>query len=185
MDFGTETDIRDYNSKLVISHDIPDAKSMGLDIFLDIYKSLNPSLPLALNIKSDGLQSELEKVLKNYQIEDYFVFDMAVPDGLIYARKGFRTFTRHSEHETSPAYYGLAHGVWMDEFNGHWISDAVINEHIRAEKSLCIVSPELHGRNHLQEWRHYKELESTIGKGKLMLCTDFPQLAREFFNDPN
>jgi glycerophosphoryl diester phosphodiesterase len=183
MGFGTETDIRDHNSKLVISHDIPDTNPMPLGVFFEIYKGHRATLPLALNIKADGLQSELERLLTEYQIENYFVFDMAVPDGLLYAKQKFRTFTRHSEYEPMPPYYELAQGVWLDEFNGHWLTDEVIEQHLAQQKDLCIVSPDLHKRTYQQEWQHYRQLEAKIGKDKMMICTDFPEQAQEFFNE--
>jgi glycerophosphoryl diester phosphodiesterase len=183
MGFGTETDIRDRDSQLVIAHDMPDRSAMPLEFFFETYNKFNARLPLALNIKADGLQVELKRLLALYLIESYFVFDMAVPDGLLYLKNQMHTFTRQSEHETEPPYFDMAQGVWLDEFNGHWISDEVITRHIEKRKSVCIVSPELHKRDNTKEWQHYKNLENTIGKDKIMLCTDFPEQAQEFFND--
>ena len=182
MNFGTETDIRDHDSRLVISHDMPDANAMLLEAFFEIYKGYRMSLPLALNIKADGLQVELGRLLAKYQVANYFVFDMAVPDGLLYAKQGFRTYTRQSEYEPVPPYYDLAQGVWLDEFKGHWLRDNVIEKHFEQRKALCIVSPDLHKRDHWQEWQHYRQLETRIGKDKIMLCTDFPEQAQEYFN---
>ncbi len=183
MGFGTETDIRDHNSRLVISHDVPDDKSIKLETFFEIYKSYGTSIPLALNIKSDCLQTELGLMLLKYQIENYFVFDMAVPDSMLYIKQNFRTFTRHSEYEPVPPYYDLAQGIWLDEFDSHWIQDDVIEIHLENLKSVCIVSPELHNRDHTQVWQQYRNLEARIGKDKIMLCTDFPKLAKEYFNE--
>jgi glycerophosphoryl diester phosphodiesterase len=180
---GTETDVRDHNSRLVISHDMPSSDCMMLEDFFDLYKGYQSSLHLALNIKSDGLQTELARLLSDFDIENYFVFDMAVPDGLLYLKQKFRTFTRQSEYESPPAYYELAQGIWLDEFNGHWICDDVIEQHLEQSKALCIVSPELHKRDHWQEWQHYKQLENRIGKNRIMLCTDFPEKAGEYFNE--
>jgi len=182
MGFGTETDIRDHKNQLVISHDMPDSSAMTLKDFFEIYKYFGGNLSLALNIKADGLQVDLKRLLNEYQICNYFVFDMAVPDGLAYVKEKFRTYTRQSEYEQVPSFYDLAQGVWLDEFNGHWLSDDVILKHIERRKEVCIVSPDLHKRDHSQEWQHYKSLEKLIGKDQIMLCTDFPELAREYFN---
>lgn len=185
LGFGTETDIRDRDSRLVISHDMPDKNAMPLEQFFEIYVKYKTPLPLALNIKSDGLQFELKRLLTEYKIDNYFVFDMTVPDGLIYARQQMHTYTRQSEFEKEPAYYDLANGIWLDEFSGHWLTDEVIEQHLCNGKSICIVSPDLHMRDNTHEWRHYKQIEAAIGKDRLMLCTDLPELAREFFNDKN
>ena len=44
---------------LVISHDPPTGQPMPLETFLAIYKQHGDGLPLALNIKADGLQKPL------------------------------------------------------------------------------------------------------------------------------
>lgn len=185
LGFGTETDLRDRDGKLVISHDMAGHDAMPAETFFEIYRSFSKSLPLALNIKADGLQVELKALLRHFQIDNYFVFDMAVPDSLLYARQQFTTYTRHSEFEPVPPYYELAQGVWLDEFNGHWLTDAIIEAHLAKGKSLCIVSPDLHRRDNTQEWDHYRQLEARIGRDRIMLCTDFPEQAQEFFNDQN
>jgi glycerophosphoryl diester phosphodiesterase len=183
--FGTETDIRDYKNELVISHDIANNQSMRVEQFFDIYKKFNTQLPLALNIKADGLQDKLKKLLIDYKINNYFVFDMAVPDGIIYSKQNFTIFTRQSEYEPTPAYYNLANGIWLDEFLGHWITKDVIQQHLSHQKSICIVSPELHKRDYLTTWQDYHQFENKLGDNKIMLCTDFPENAQEFFNAHN
>ncbi|MFN4003710.1 MAG: hypothetical protein ACK4J1_03245 [Hylemonella sp.] len=182
LGFGTETDVRDCDGKLVISHDMAGQDAMPAENFFEIYRSFRQPLPLALNIKADGLQLELKALLRQFEIDNYFVFDMAVPDALLYIHHGFTTFTRHSEFEPTPPYYELAQGVWLDEFKEHWLTDTVIEKHLAHGKSVCIVSPDLHRRDNKREWEHYQQLEARIGRDRVMLCTDFPEEAQEFFN---
>lgn len=181
LGFGTETDIRDYAGKLVISHDMPNAGCLELADFFTLYKSFGSELPLALNIKADGLQSELGVLLRRFEINNYFVFDMSVPDALSYLKHGLSVFTRQSEYEQIPSFYMQAAGVWLDEFHRHWIDQAVIARHIEARKRVCIVSPDLHRRDYLQEWAHYREIERELEVSDLMICTDHPEEARSFF----
>jgi glycerophosphoryl diester phosphodiesterase len=181
LGFGTETDIRDYKGELVISHDIADAKSMGVKDMFEIYNRYDNTLPLALNIKADGLQIKLNELLVQYNITNYFVFDMSVPDGLGYLKQNMKAFTRESEHEKVPSFYDDACGIWLDEFEGHWINKEVISKHIKNNKLICIVSPDLHKREYRNEWKYYKEIEKELGIDNLMICTDFPEEAKEFF----
>jgi hypothetical protein len=181
LGFGTETDIRDYNGNLVISHDIADENCISVDVFFDMYNSFDNTLPLALNIKSDGLQIKLKELIGQYKIENYFVFDMSVPDGIQYLNNNIKSFTRQSEFETDPSFYGASQGVWLDEFNGHWVNRSVIKGHIKNNKRICIVSPELHKRNYQYEWKSYKEIEQLIGVNSIMICTDYPEEARRYF----
>jgi glycerophosphoryl diester phosphodiesterase len=181
--FGTETDVRDYCGELVISHDIANSSCMSFGDFLKIYNSYSTKLPLALNIKADGLQEKLLLELNKYGISNYFVFDMSVPDGLACLKAGLRTFTRQSEYEPHPAFYESAQGVWIDEFTRHWVDDVTIINHITNDKKICIVSPELHKRPMQKEWQHYKEICSNFDVGKnIMLCTDLPEEAERIFN---
>lgn len=183
LGFGTELDVRDYCGKLVISHDIADSTCLEFDRFLEIYCEHDKGLYIAINIKADGLHSQLSSFLKKYSIENYFVFDMSVPDALGYLNYKIKTFTRQSEFEEVPSFYEQADGVWMDEFNGHWITALEVNRHLENGKKVCIVSPELHRRDHLAVWRDYKGLAKAVSAEKLMLCTDLPEEAKEYFND--
>ena len=181
LGFGTETDIRDYKGQLVISHDIADEKCISVKEMFNIYTKHDSTLPLALNIKADGLQIKLKELLQEYKIKNYFVFDMSVPDGLQYLRHNIKSFTRESEYETIPSFYDEACGIWLDEFQGHWINKEVIENHIKNNKQICIVSPDLHKREYKKEWQHYKEIEKELGIDNLMICTDYPEEAKEFF----
>ena len=182
--FGIETDIRDYSSKLVISHDFPNNESLLVESFFEFYKSQkNGEKLIALNIKSDGLQNELFALLESYEIRNYFVFDMSVPDALLYLKKGITSFTRESEYEAQPSFYEEAEGVWIDEFNGPWISLDDIQKHRKNGKVAAIVSPELHKRSHINEWKKYKSLTNLAKDENIHLCTDFPLEAKKFFND--
>ncbi|MCG6306599.1 hypothetical protein K6U21_20885, partial [Vibrio vulnificus] len=59
--FGIETDLRDFNQNIVISHDMPKEGCMTFSDFISMASS-NNNVTLALNIKSDGLQSTLGKL---------------------------------------------------------------------------------------------------------------------------
>jgi hypothetical protein len=180
--YGIETDIRDYKGNLVISHDVPDKNAILLSELLHLHKSYQ-GLKLALNIKSDGLQDRLYSALNKFDTTNYFLFDMSIPDGLEYIEKDLKIFTRQSEYEKFPAYLELSEGVWLDEFHSHWVSNEVITDYLTINKDLCIVSPELHGRDYKNEWSDYKKINFKLGKGELMLCTDFPDSAKNFFNE--
>lgn len=180
--FGAELDIRDSGRVLVVSHDMPGKMHDALARYLEIYGSLGSSLPLALNIKSCGLQSKLCGLLKRFRIRNYFVFDMAVPDGVEYSRRGVKMFTRQSEYERVPAYYDKAEGVWLDEFQEHWIGLPVIREHLGNKKKICVVSPELHKRSFQNAWAELNRIEKAVGHGRIMLCTDHPAQAEAYFN---
>ena len=65
MGYSVKFDVRDYKSGLVISHDTLDNKSQKLEAFFN--KIQNKKNYLLINIKSDGLQSKLNHLLKKYK----------------------------------------------------------------------------------------------------------------------
>ena len=179
---GIETDLRDLNGEIVVSHDPPERGARTLDQFFSAYAEKGGGTPLALNIKSDGLQSAIAKAIDKHRVQNYFVFDMSVPDGLHYLRAGLPVFVRLSEYEPETALLDRAAGVWLDAFESEWWTlDTVRSLHSR-EKRIAIVSPELHRRSHEPLWRTLKGLERET-RDSLMLCTDFPDAASKAFDD--
>lgn len=178
---GTETDVRDACGELVISHDMPRGGEMTLNEFLSIYNAHRPKegLPLALNIKADGMAAAVKAALDAASIEEAFVFDMSVPDARAYFEQGIPVFARMSEVERYPAWLERCSGVWLDAFEGQWYGTWVIADVLARGKKVCVVSPELHKRPHLCLWAELRELAR---KDDLYICTDFPEQAVQFFN---
>ncbi len=183
LGYGTETDLRDSSGRLVVSHDLPTETSIPAEKFFDLYLNTNPSLTLALNIKSDGLQGLLKQFIEAYKIKNYFIFDMSVPDAVVSIKCGLRVFTRHSDLESEPAYYKQAAGVWIDSFcDNSWITCEKIVQHLSANKQVCIVSPELHQRPQESVWQVIRLNGLHLNKA-VMLCTDLPELAAAYFKN--
>lgn len=187
--FGLETDIRDHAGQLVISHDPPvNGDLLLFDDLLDHYCRSGGGI-LAINVKADGLQSELDRAVTKHRIpsDRYFVFDMAVPDALGYLARGIPCFTRESEVEPVPAFLDQAAGLWLDCFKEDWISEDVIRRHVDAGRRVALVSPELHGRDYEAVWACwrivYRQLKSRGEGDRMFICTDLPEEARRFFDE--
>jgi hypothetical protein len=180
LGFGTETDIRDFGGRLVISHDIATGAEISFEDFLALANSSKVSEPmtLALNVKADGLASHVARALMDFAGLDCFVFDMSVPDMRAYFDRGIPVFTRMSEVEHQPAWLDRSAGVWLDGFESEWFSNSLILDLLGKQKCVCIVSPELHRRSYLALWKRIKPLAD---EPRLMLCTDAPEQALEFF----
>ncbi|ASJ88598.1 phosphodiesterase [Pseudomonas aeruginosa] len=176
LGFGTETDVRDLGGQLVISHDMPTGTEMSLDALLTIMGGRN--LPLAINIKADGLAEAVKEKFESAGHTNWFVFDMAVPDMRSYLQQGVATYTRLSEVEPSPAWINQAAGIWLDGFEGEWYSNADIEALLAQGLKVSVVSPELHGRPHEPLWGQLQDLKNAAG---LTLCTDLPETAQHFF----
>jgi len=178
LGFGTETDIRDRNGDLVISHDMPGADAITLADMLDILGGRD--LPLALNIKADGLGRKLQSQLRARGLTQWFTFDMSVPETVVQIGLGMPVFSRASEYERRPVLYDQAIGIWLDGFLSDWFSPDDVAAFLQDGKRVAIVSPELHRRSHLGLWQRLREAGLTDNP-ELMLCTDLPEDAQAYF----
>jgi hypothetical protein len=179
LNFGTETDIRDYCGQLVISHDMPHGDELLFSAFLELLKRRD--MPLAINIKSDGLAKSIKREMEKHDLKNWFVFDMAVPDMVSYIQLGIPVFARASEEER-PAFYADVAGIWLDTFSHTWYTADTIHDWLADGKRVCIVSPELHGREPDPLWHLIHDSQLALNPF-LILCTDRPEDARRYFVD--
>ena len=171
--YGTETDVRDLAGQLVVSHDPAEANAMTWDDLLALFHGTG--LPLAVNVKADGLAGLLAAAFADRDIP-WFAFDMSGPETIRYAAAGLPFYTRHSDVEREPILYGEATGVWLDAFRHDWFDRSVIARHLDAGKAVCVVSPELHGREPRPVWERLSGLPDGV-----TLCTDRPDEAGRVF----
>ena len=176
LGFGTETDVRDHDGRLVISHDMPTGAAMAFEAYLDCLarKATRPLLQ-AINIKADGLATALARTMKD-SAHPWFAFDMSLPDTLHQLRAGNPVYLRMSEYETIPAALeSRIQGVWLDAFERTWYGVDTIAALLDRGLAVCVVSPELHKRDdYATLWTALKPLRDRSG---LSLCTDLPEQA--------
>lgn len=180
--FGIETDFRDLNGELVVSHDIPKIGAIKAAEFIEMYQARPVSAPIALNIKSDGLHGLINEFIAHAEFKSVFVFDMAVPDMRGYLKNYIPTFTRLSEYESNPTFLDSSQGVWVDAFESEWYGATEITSLLKQKKQIALVSPELHGRPYLPLWELIKA-HDFHRNGLVSICTDFPMQAKEYFHE--
>ena len=178
--YGIETDVREYNGKLVLSHDIADSSSVSCSKLFEYYTKNESNAYLALNVKEDGIQRIIQGLLCEYAIKNYFFFDMSVPEMVVYREMGIPFFTRRSDIEHELVLYSDAAGVWVDAFYDDWDMISAIAKHLEDRKMVSLISPEIHKKNEKKIW---EELRSSgiADRTGFFLCTDYPQKAEEFF----
>ncbi|GMO64700.1 MAG: phosphatidylinositol-specific phospholipase C/glycerophosphodiester phosphodiesterase family protein [Rickettsiales bacterium] len=180
--FGTETDLRDCAGKILISHDMPKGDEISFEEVLQIMDGRN--LPLALNIKSDGLIDGILELLHKYNHTNYFTFDMSIPDLVVQTKKHLQAFTGLSDIQPHPVLLDKCAGVWLDCFNSDWYGAKQIDDLIAQNKQVCVVSADLHKRDTAMQWDIIKQAES-FKSSNLLLCTDKPNEAMRYFYDKN
>lgn len=179
--YGFESDVRDYVGRMVVSHNIADHDSQDAEEVFRWLAEFKDRYCFAINIKADGLKEILKSFIEEYDISNYFLFDMSVPQMIEFRDKGLTYFTRQSEVEPDPIMYEDAAGVWIDGFwSTDWITEELLDKHTANGKKICIVSPDLHQNN---DYHSFWEILAgyKIDHSGMMLCTDHPDEAKAFW----
>ena len=181
LGFGIETDLRDIQGKIVISHDMPKGNEISFEEVLQIMNGRK--LPLALNIKADGQGSEIIRLLNKYKHTNYFTFDMSLPEMVVEHNLSLNVFSGVSDILPQGIMLNKSKGVWLDSFNDDDFLISTLPRLLSENFYVCVVSPDLHGRNNnnLKVWSFIKENLINKYAGKIAVCTDLPIEAKEFF----
>lgn len=144
--YGVEVDIRSHGEQLVIHHD-PYVGGESFDNWIDAYEHGT----LILNVKEEGLEQRLIKLMAAKGIDDYFFLDQSFPFLIKRSRAGEnRCAVRVSEFEsvdTALALSGQVQWVWVDCFTRFPLSQEDAERLTSSGFKLCLVSPELQGRS--------------------------------------
>jgi glycerophosphoryl diester phosphodiesterase len=168
--FCIETDIRDYQGRVVISHDPVLAEKNLID--LKVLKNFEQDV--ALNIKADGLLSLFN--FSNFP-DNYFFFDGSIPEMQQYKSRNLKIATRVSDIEQISATSNL---LWVDYFvNNLWFE--TFSALMISEKNYIFVSPELHNDPYLNFWNYMKPI--LVKNPNVKICTDFPLDLVRLLND--
>ena len=153
--YGVEIDLRDRDNKIIMSHDpfIP-----GED-FEEYIKKYNHSL-LILNIKSEGIEFKVKKILEKFNVSNYFFLDSSF--SMIFRLMEINLSNiavRASEVESFQTIYNFnsqVDWVWVDCFKSLVLP---ISDYKRMKSmgyKICLTSPDLLGRdNEIMEMADY------------------------------
>ncbi|NQW57378.1 MAG: hypothetical protein HQ456_01580 [Polynucleobacter sp.] len=173
--FGIEVDIRSWEKGLTIHHD-PFVQGEDFKEWLRHYKHQI----LILNVKEEGLEAQLIELMKERNISNYFFLDQSFPFLVKWAKLGEkRLAVRVSEYESINTALSLkdkADWIWVDCFTHFPLSSEESKQLKQANFKLCLVSPELQGRNAESEIPALKELLSSRGITADAVCTKRPDL---------
>ena len=131
--------------KIIVHHD---PFVSGVD-FEDWIQHYNHST-LILNVKEEGLEPTLIKIMNSRSIDDYFFLDQSFPSLVKWANMGERRCAlRVSEYEpieTALHFSKKLDWVWVDCFNHFPIHNVEFLKLKEAAFKIYLVSPELQGR---------------------------------------
>ena len=167
-EFGVELDLRDRGDRLILQHD-PFTDGQDFEPYLEQYRHGT----MILNIKSERIELKVQELLQKAGLTDYFFLDSSFPMIHLLASRGERrTAVRFSEYEgldTILAMQGRVEWVWVDCFTRLPINRENYEILKRAGFRLCLVSPELQGRD--QDIEKYKQYLAAEGIVFDAICT--------------
>lgn len=156
--FGIELDVRDdhKSNKLILSHD-PFVHGEYLEEYLKQYNHNT----LILNIKSERVEIECLRLLKKYDIENFFFLDSSFPMIYLLCNKyNCRdNACRFSEFENINVFLDnkeMFSTLWIDCFTKFPLNNEIFDLIKIEHKKICVVSPELQKQpEKIQEYRDY------------------------------
>ena len=173
--YGVEVDIRSLGQQLIIHHD-PFVAGESFEDWIAVYQHGT----LILNIKEEGLESRLIALMQSHGIDDYFFLDQSFPFLVKWAKAGeHRCAVRVSEFEsieTALTLAGQVDWIWVDCFTRFPLNLEDAKRLKNAGFKLCLVSPELQGRDAETEIPLLVQLLDEQGIQADAVCTKRPDL---------
>ena len=159
---GAEVDLRDRGTSLILAHD-PFVSGEDFEAYLDRYKHGT----LIINIKSERIEHRALNVLQQHGIVNYFFLDCSFPMIYLLSSHGECNIAlRYSEFEgldTILKMQGKVSWVWVDCFTMLPITRESYSMLKNAGFKLCLVSPELQGReNDIESYRDFFWKENIV-----------------------
>jgi len=175
-EFGVEVDIRTRGNQLIMHHD-PFQNGEDFEDWLGVYQHGI----LILNVKEEGLEERLIKLMDEYNIDDYFFLDQSFPFLIKTSNiNERRCAVRVSEFESIDTAITLANKVnwvWVDCFTHFPLTTEQAKKlQIELNFKLCFVSPELQGRTDIEHIKKFIQGIKILDIKGDAVCTKYPEL---------
>lgn len=149
-EFGVEIDLRSDYKSIYLSHD-PFTKGESFSSWI---KYFNHKI-LILNIKEEGIENEIIKILKKNKISNYFFLDQSLPMLTYFSKKNIKeTAVRFSEKEPIELvsnFIGKCNWVWIDLTTNIEIDIKVLEILKNKRFKTCLASPDLRKTSNLNK----------------------------------
>jgi len=138
--FGVEIDLRSNQSDVYLHHD-PFKKGELFDKWVRSFKHKM----LILNVKEEGLEDKILKILKKNKIKKFFFHDQTF-SSLLKNMTKTHVSIRYSEYESlqkTNYLFKKIKWIWIDNFNKIKLEKKFYQELKKNKVKICLVSPEL------------------------------------------
>ena len=171
--FGVEIDLRSNQSDIYLHHD-PFKKG---ELFNKWARSFKHKM-LVLNVKEEGLEDKILKILKKNKIKKFFFHDQTF-SSLLKNMTKTHVSIRYSEYESlqkTNYLFKKIKWIWIDNFNKIKLEKKFYQELKKNKVKICLVSPEL---VKIKRKKEIKKVISFLKKKHFKIdavCTKKPKL---------
>ena len=171
--FGIEIDLRSNQSDIYLHHD-PFKKG---ELFNKWARSFKHKM-LVLNVKEEGLEDKILKILKKNKIKKFFFHDQTF-SSLLKNMTKTHVSIRYSEYEglqKTNYLFKKIKWIWIDNFNKIKLEKKFYQELKKNKVKICLVSPEL---VKIKRKKEIKKVISFLKKKNFKIdavCTKKPKL---------
>ncbi len=177
---GVEIDLRSEKKKIYLHHN-PFKKGIMFERWI---KFFDHKL-VVLNVKEEGLEKKIIKILKKKKISNFFFHDQTFST-LIKNMYVTNVSIRVSEFEDLKRKKFLFRKIkwlWVDNFTKIDLNQKLFNLCKKNKIKICIVSPELVKKNRVKEiYQTFKRL-SMLKIRPDAICTNKPNVWRKMYNE--
>ena len=171
--FGVEIDLRSNQSNVYLNHD-PFKKG---ELFNKWARSFKHKI-LVLNVKEEGLEHKILKILKKNKIKKFFFHDQTF-SSLLKNMIKTHVSIRYSEYESlekTNYLFKKIKWIWIDNFNEIKLEKKFYQKLKKNNVKICLVSPEL---VNVKRVKQIKKIISFLKKKNFKIdavCTKKPKL---------
>ncbi len=177
-EYGVEIDLRSKNKNIYLHHD-PYVKG---ELFSKWIKYYNHKL-LVLNVKEEGLEDQILKILNKNKIKNYFFHDQTFST-ILKNMNHTKVSVRYSEYEDlkkKNTLFNKIKWLWVDNFTKISLNKKFYFFLKKQKVKICIVSPELVKKDRIKE---IKNIISKLRKNDIKIdaiCTKQPKIWLKYF----
>ena len=171
---GIEIDVRSFNKNLILNHD----PFKNGDLLKNWIKFYNHKL-LIVNIKEEGLEFQILKILNKYKIKNYFFLDQTFPFLVKFSHRMKKNCAfRLSDYESISTIKKIKDKikwVWIDFFENFYFNKKDFEFLKKNKLKICLVSPELKNLSS----KNIRIMKDIIKKNNIKvdaICTKKPNL---------
>ena len=170
LGIGIELDLRYNNNQVYISHD-PTNKGK---LFEEVCKQCDKSeIRMALHIKEKEVINPVIKILKEYSIKNYFLFDTEN-----FEYNNLIDKTKIADYVVKKDQNIMGEILWCDEIQNKWYSKEIMKNLHQENKLIYVMSLEVMKK--CDNESIYLEWDRLINLGVDGICTKYPEKLMRF-----